>query len=172
MRMKTLGNGFLQCVQSHMRKKYVIIITIFDPGRIWDDTDKEFCDWQRDGKTKQIGEMMMFRDEFKVYAMRQKENGTYLTTIHWIFCVSHGGRHVYCTGRICDVYSWGTILTAAGCTITKRLWRFAFASALSLVVMAGAELFTGNNFVMAAASFIGAGVLGKYCESVGSLLSW
>ena len=30
---------------------------------------------------------------------------------------------------------------------------FAFASALSLVVMAGAELFTGNNFVMSSAAF-------------------
>lgn len=36
---------------------------------------------------------------------------------------------------------------------TKAVQGFAFASALSLVVMAGAELFTGNNLVMAAASF-------------------
>lgn len=36
---------------------------------------------------------------------------------------------------------------------TKAVQAFAFASALSLVVMAGAELFTGNNLVMAAASF-------------------
>lgn len=34
----------------------------------------------------------------------------------------------------------------------KLIQSFAFASALSLVVMAGAELFTGNNLVMAAAS--------------------
>lgn len=37
-------------------------------------------------------------------------------------------------------------------SFTKLLQAFAFASALSLVVMAGAELFTGNNLVMAAAS--------------------
>ncbi len=71
-----------------------------------------------------------------------------------IFCIIHSGRHVYCTGRICDIYSWAH-LTAAGCTITKPIMAFAFASALSLVVMAGAELFTGNNFVMAAGSFMG-----------------
>ena len=34
----------------------------------------------------------------------------------------------------------------------KLIQSVAFASALSLVVMAGAELFTGNNLVMAAAS--------------------
>ena len=34
----------------------------------------------------------------------------------------------------------------------KLIQSIAFASALSLVVMAGAELFTGNNLVMAAAS--------------------
>lgn len=33
----------------------------------------------------------------------------------------------------------------------KLIQSIAFASALSLVVMAGAELFTGNNLVMAAA---------------------
>lgn len=36
--------------------------------------------------------------------------------------------------------------------LTKVMQAFAFASALSLVVMAGAELFTGNNLVMSAAS--------------------
>ncbi|HIX28775.1 MAG TPA: formate/nitrite transporter family protein [Candidatus Blautia stercoravium] len=35
----------------------------------------------------------------------------------------------------------------------KPVQAFAFASALSLVVMAGAELFTGNNLAMAAGSF-------------------
>ena len=35
---------------------------------------------------------------------------------------------------------------------TKAVQAFAFSAALSLVVMAGAELFTGNNFVMAAAA--------------------
>ena len=52
-------------------------------------------------------------------------------------------------------FTIGGNLTAAGETMTKAVMAFSFASALSLVVMAGAELFTGNNFVMAAASFAG-----------------
>lgn len=37
----------------------------------------------------------------------------------------------------------------------KIVMGFAFGSALSLVVIAGAELFTGNNFVMAAGALLG-----------------
>lgn len=48
----------------------------------------------------------------------------------------------------------GSIVSAGdAATWTKPVQAFAFASALSLVVMAGAELFTGNHFVMAAGAF-------------------
>ncbi len=50
-------------------------------------------------------------------------------------------------------FTIGGVLTANGCTVTKVIMAFSFAAALSFVVMAGAELFTGNNFVMAAGSF-------------------
>ncbi len=46
----------------------------------------------------------------------------------------------------------GGLATAAGSTATKFLVSFVFAAALSLVIAAGCELFTGNNMVMAAAS--------------------
>ena len=46
----------------------------------------------------------------------------------------------------------GGFATAAGSTSTKFLVSFVFAAALSLVITAGCELFTGNNMVMAAAS--------------------
>ena len=46
----------------------------------------------------------------------------------------------------------GTPLKAADDPMAKFVMAFCFAAALSLVVMAGAELFTGNNFVMASAS--------------------
>lgn len=46
----------------------------------------------------------------------------------------------------------GGFLTASGSTLLKFVVPFTFASALSLVVMAGCELFTGNNLVMGAAS--------------------
>lgn len=46
----------------------------------------------------------------------------------------------------------GGFATAAGSTATKFLVSFVFAAALSLVIAAGCELFTGNNMVLAAAS--------------------
>lgn len=49
----------------------------------------------------------------------------------------------------------GGFATAAGSTATKFLVSFLFAAALSLVITAGSELFTGNNLVMAAASLHG-----------------
>lgn len=46
----------------------------------------------------------------------------------------------------------GGLCTAAGCTLTKFFVALTFAAALSLVVMAGSELFTGNNLVLGAAA--------------------
>ena len=50
--------------------------------------------------------------------------------------------------------------------IAKLASAFAFASALSLVIMAGSELFTGNNLVMAA------GVFGKRVSAVDAMKLW
>lgn len=47
----------------------------------------------------------------------------------------------------------GGFSTAAGSDMTKFLVSFTFAAALSLVVMAGCELFTGNNLVLSAGAF-------------------
>lgn len=49
----------------------------------------------------------------------------------------------------------GTPLKEANDPMMKAVMAFCFASALSLVIAAGAELFTGNNFVMASASLKG-----------------
>lgn len=50
-------------------------------------------------------------------------------------------------------FTLGSVLSAGeAASWTKAAQACAFSSALSLVVMAGAELFTGNNFVMAAAA--------------------
>ncbi|MGN1013870.1 MAG: formate/nitrite transporter family protein [Butyricicoccus sp.] len=48
--------------------------------------------------------------------------------------------------------SIGGICTESGCTITKFLVSLTFAAALSLVIMAGSELFTGNNLILGAAA--------------------
>jgi len=50
------------------------------------------------------------------------------------------------------IYTIGGQLTAAGSSATKIIMGLSFGGALSLVIMAGGELFTGNNFVLASAS--------------------
>lgn len=47
------------------------------------------------------------------------------------------------------IFTIGGLLTAAGSPATKIIMGASFGIALSLVVMAGSELFTGNNLVMA-----------------------
>lgn len=56
-------------------------------------------------------------------------------------------------GSFVSVTVSGLLAQYAG--IAKLASAFAFASALSLVIMAGSELFTGNNMVMAAGVFAG-----------------
>lgn len=51
--------------------------------------------------------------------------------------------------------SIGGFATAAGSTAVKFLVSLVFAAALSLVIAAGCELFTGNNLILGAASFNG-----------------
>lgn len=46
-------------------------------------------------------------------------------------------------------FSLGGILSSGGALYTKIVMGFSFSAALSLVVMAGAELFTGSNLTMA-----------------------
>lgn len=47
--------------------------------------------------------------------------------------------------------SMGGYATAGGCTVTKLITALTFSAALSLVIAAGCELFTGNNMVLTAA---------------------
>lgn len=50
------------------------------------------------------------------------------------------------------IFTIGGQLTSAGSGAVKIVMGLAFGGALSLVIMAGGELFTGNNFVLASAS--------------------
>lgn len=95
----------------------------------------------------------MFKDEFQAVcnAGAAKSNlleknplGYFVSAMVAGMFISFGSFIAFTLGQLIssgDSASW-----------TKPVQGFAFASALSLVVMAGAELFTGNNLVMAAAS--------------------
>lgn len=104
---------------------------------------------------KQTGGIDMFRDEFmnvcngakgKVSLLKNNPLGYFIAAVVAGIFIAFGGF---------VTFSIGGYLTASGETMTKVITSASFAAALSFVVMAGAELFTGNNFVMASASFAG-----------------
>ena len=120
----------------------------------------------------------MFRDEFgivcngakgKLNLLKNNPVGYMIAAIVAGFFIAFGGFVMLTVGGNLGTSGPGKIVMAA-----------SFAAALSLVVMAGAELFTGNNFVMASAAFAGevnwgdAGKLWVICyigNLVGSLLA-
>ena len=63
-------------------------------------------------------------------------------------------------------FTAGGLLSAAASPLVKIVMGLSFGIALSLVVMAGAELFTGNNFVMAV------GIAKKTVRLRDALLLW
>ncbi len=95
----------------------------------------------------------MFRDEYQSVCNGAKGKAALLKNnpVGYFISAMVAGMFIAFGGFVmCTV---GAVLTANGSTMTKVVMAFSFAAALSLVVMAGAELFTGNNLVMAAGAF-------------------
>lgn len=95
----------------------------------------------------------MFRDEFQAVCnagvtksnlLKKNPLGYFISSMVAGMFISFGGFIAFILGQAMDGNG-----VAAG---VKLIQSAAFAAALSLVVMAGAELFTGNNFVMTAAA--------------------
>lgn len=95
----------------------------------------------------------MFRDEFtnvcngakgKLALLKNNPVGYFISAFIAGIFIAFGGF---------VTFTIGGYLTASGETMTKVITSASFAAALSFIVMVGAELFTGNNFVMASASF-------------------
>ncbi len=95
----------------------------------------------------------MFKEEYQAICngglaksnfMKNNPLGYFVSAMVAGMFISFGGFVAFVLGSVIsagDAASW-----------TKAAQAFAFAAALSLVVMAGAELFTGNNLVLGAAS--------------------
>lgn len=97
-----------------------------------------------------IGGHDMFQEEFqevckagvnKSNFLRKNPLGYFLSSVLAGGLIALGGFVAFTAGSIISV---GEVAS-----FTKIVQAIVFASALSLIVMAGAELFTGNNFVMA-----------------------
>ena len=123
----------------------------------------------------------MFKDEFqavcnggvaKLNLMKNNPLGYFVSALVAGMFISFGSFVAFVLGSVIsagDAASW-----------TKLAQAFALASALSLVVMAGAELFTGNNLVLGAAAMRKKVTWGDACKLwlfcwvgnwIGSLLS-
>ncbi|MGL4569749.1 MAG: formate/nitrite transporter family protein [Clostridium sp.] len=97
----------------------------------------------------------MFGEDLKNVAIAGKNKINLLKSNKIGYMISSILAGLYVGLGIMLIFSIGGILTNGGSTSTKIIMGVSFGVALSLVIFAGAELFTGNNFVMMVASLKG-----------------
>jgi nitrite transporter NirC len=106
----------------------------------------------------------MFRDEVTAVSNAAKTKFTLLQTNLTGYFLASMLAGAFVGFGVLLAFTLGGVL--AGSPFTKLLMGCSFSVALSLVVMAGGELFTGNNFVMAV------GVMKKTVTAVQCLKVW
>ena len=94
----------------------------------------------------------MFCEEFNSVVMAAKAKVNLLKTNKVGYFISSMLAGLYVGMGIMLIFTIGGLLNSSGSPATKIVMGVSFGIALSLVIMAGSELFTGNNFVMTAAS--------------------
>lgn len=94
----------------------------------------------------------MFCEEFNSVVMAAKAKVNLLKTNKPGYFISSMLAGLYVGMGIMLIFSIGGLLNSSGSPATRIVMGASFGVALSLVIMAGSELFTGNNFIMMAAS--------------------
>lgn len=94
----------------------------------------------------------MFNEEINKVAVAAKAKSDLLKNNKLGYFVSAILAGIFVGMAIMLIFTIGGLLTAASSPATKIVMGIAFGGALSLVVFAGSELFTGNNFIMAVGS--------------------
>lgn len=97
----------------------------------------------------------MYQDEFANVCNAGKAKVSFMENNLFGYLTSSISAGLFIAFGSFVTFTLGTPLSAAGSPMLKAVQAFAFAAALSLVIMAGAELFTGNNLVLSSASFNG-----------------
>lgn len=97
----------------------------------------------------------MFSEEINKVVGAGKAKVRFLQTNKLGYFISSMLAGAYVGLGILLIFTIGGLLNNAGSPATKIVMGLSFGVALSLVVFAGSELFTGNNFVMASASLSG-----------------
>ncbi|WP_286905909.1 formate/nitrite transporter family protein [Clostridium sp. UBA1652] len=90
----------------------------------------------------------MFSEEINKVAQAAKAKSNLLKSGKVKYLVSSMLAGLYVGLGIMLIFSIGGILASAESPFTKIVMGLSFGVALSLVIMAGSELFTGNNFIM------------------------
>ena len=135
------------------------------------ESGAEKGDPRRTAKTEyrillQIVEAIMFSETCSALAENAREKYAFFCRRPGAFFVSAVMAGAFIAlGSIVSL-SLGGMLAAAGCAAVKLLAALVFASALSLVIMAGCNLFTGNNLT------VGMGVLSGKVGWGGALRLW
>lgn len=94
----------------------------------------------------------MFNEEINRVALAAKGKVQLLKSNKLGYFISSMLAGIYVGIGIMLIFTIGGLLTSGNSPATKIVMGLSFGVALSLVVFAGAELFTGNNFVMAIGS--------------------
>lgn len=94
----------------------------------------------------------MFNEEINKVSVAAKAKSDLLKNNKLGYFVSAMLAGIFVGMAIMLIFTIGGLLTAASSPATKIVMGIAFGGALSLVVFAGSELFTGNNFIMAVGS--------------------
>ncbi|MSS64236.1 formate/nitrite transporter family protein [Velocimicrobium porci] len=97
----------------------------------------------------------MYQEEFKTAVNFAKQKIRFLISNPFGYVIASLLAGMFISFGCFVTFTMGAYLTDAGYAPVKVIMAFSFASALSLVMMAGAELFTGNNFVMAVGTLAG-----------------
>jgi nitrite transporter NirC len=92
----------------------------------------------------------MFTETLELMSAAAVKKAAFLRQGKGKYIVASGLAGFYVGLGIILIMVVGSMSTAAGSGFTKMLMGLSFSIALSLVIMAGSELFTGNNMIMMA----------------------
>ncbi len=108
----------------------------------------------------------MFQETVELAAKKAVEKRALLSSSLPRYLFAAGLAGVYVGLGIILIFSIGAPLAAAGSAVTSLVMGLSFGIALTLVVFAGAELFTGNNMYFTVAT------LGRYTTWKDTLRNW
>lgn len=91
----------------------------------------------------------MYQAEIEKISASSQSKSAFLRRSKDKYIISSALAGMYVGFGILHIFTIGGLLNQAGSVVVRLIMGISFGIALSLVIMAGSELFTGNNMVMA-----------------------